>query len=98
MNKSKLCTHIAAQDSVSKATAGTVVSALFSTIGEAPARNETVAIASFGSFTTRTHATRHGRNPRTSENIAVAASKTSASEAGKKLRGTVNDPTLAFEV
>ena len=91
MNKSELCTLVAAQASVSRATADTVVAAVFSTIAEALARNEPVAIAGFGSFTTRTRAARQGRNPGTGESIAIAASKAPAFKAGKNLRETVND-------
>ena len=55
-----------------------------------PPRNETVAIAGFGTFSTRSRAARQGRNPRTGEHIAIAASKAPAFKAGKKLRDTVN--------
>ena len=64
MNKSELCAHVAASTSVPKATADAVVSAVFSTIAETLARNETVAIAGFGTFTTRARAAREGRKPR----------------------------------
>ena len=90
MNKSELCTHVAAQASVSKATADNVVSAVFSTIGEALARDETVALAGFGTFTTRARPARRGRKPATGESIAIAASKTPAFKARKKLRESVN--------
>ena len=90
MNKSELCAHVAASTSVPKATADAVVSAVFSTIAETLARNETVAIAGFGTFTTRARAAREGRNPATGESIAIAASKSPAFKAGKKLRETVN--------
>ena len=69
MNKSELSTHVADQVSVSRATADSVVSALFSSIGDALARDDTVAIAAFGMFTTRARAARQGRNPRTGENL-----------------------------
>lgn len=90
MNKSELCAHVAASTSVPKATADAVVSAVFSTIAETLARNGTVAIAGFGSFSTRARAAREGRNPATGETIAIAASNTPAFKAGKKLRETVN--------
>ena len=53
MSKSELVTHVAARAFVSKATADAMVSAVFSTIGEALARDETVVITAFGTFTTR---------------------------------------------
>ena len=93
MNKSELSTHVAAQVSVSRATADSVVSAVFSAIGDALASDDTVAIAGFGTFSTRTRAARQGRNPATGESIAIAASKAPAFKAGKTLRDTVNGRT-----
>ena len=90
MNKSDLVTHVAARASVSNATADALVSAVFATIGEALARDEDVAIAGFGKFTTRARAARDGRNPATGESIRIAASKTPAFKAGKTLRDAVN--------
>ena len=93
MNKSELSTHVAARVSVSRATADSVVSAVFSAIGDALARDDTVAIAGFGTFSTRNRAARQGRNPATGESIAIAASKTPAFKPGKTLRDTVNGRT-----
>ena len=90
MNKSELSTHVAARASVSRATANAVVDALFSTIGEALASDEAVAITGFGTFSTRERAARRGRNPATGESISIAASKTPAFKAGKKLRECVD--------
>ena len=86
MNKSELCAHVAARAGVSRMTADTVVSTAFSMIGEALARDETVAIPGFGTFSTRARSARQGRNPATGESITVAASKTPAFKAGKSLR------------
>ena len=72
------------------------VSAVFSTIGEALAGNETDTIAGGReSFTTRTRAGQ-GRNPRTGESIAIAASKTPAFKAGRILRETVSDGDVSY--
>ena len=90
MNKSELCTQVAAQPSVSTATADAVISAVFSTIAEALTRDETIAIAGFGTFSTRARAARRRRNPATGETIATAASKTPAFKAANKLRETFN--------
>lgn len=89
MNKSELSSRVAADASLSKAEAGTVVDAVFSNICEALARGETVAIAGFGTFSTRARAARQGRNLRTGEPLAIAASKAPAFKAGKALRDAV---------
>ena len=59
-------------------------------IGETLARDEPVAIAGFGTFSTRARSPQQGRNPATGETISIAASKTPAFKAGKSLRETVN--------
>ena len=91
MNKAGIVSHVAAQASVDKATAERAVSAVFSAIADALARDETVAIPGFGRFATRTRAARQGRNPATGEAIAIAASRTPSFKAGKALRETVNE-------
>ena len=72
---------------VSRETAGSVVTVLLSVIGEALASDETVAIAGFGTFSTRDRPARRGRNPRTGESIAIAASRTPAFKAGNAQSG-----------
>ena len=63
MNKAELASHVAAETSVPKAKADSVVNAVFAAIGEALARGEKVTIAGFGSFATRSRSARQGRNP-----------------------------------
>ena len=90
MNKSELCAHVAIRAGVSRATAESVVSALFMAITETLARQESVIVAGFGTFSTRARSARQGRNPATGESISIAASKTPAFKPGKTLRATVN--------
>lgn len=93
MNRSELCAQIAARASLSRAAADAAVSALVSTIEEALAKGDTVAISGFGTFSTRARAARQGRNPATGETIAIPASNTPAFKVGKKLRDAVNGRT-----
>ena len=90
MNKADLISHVAAETSVTRATAERMVGAVFSAIGDALARGEPVAIAGFGKFATRSRAARRGRNPQTGETIAIAASKAPSFKAAKALRDAVN--------
>ena len=90
MNKSDLSSHLAAHASLSRTEADFVVSSVFSAIADALARGEPVAIAGFGTFTTKTRAARQGRNPRTGESIAIPASKLPAFKAAKALREAVD--------
>ena len=89
MTKSELASHVASQASLPKAQAERAVDALFSAIGEALARSESVTIPGFGTFAAKARAARQGRNPRTGETIAIAASKAPSFKAGKALREAV---------
>ena len=90
MNRSELTSNVAAGASLSKSDAASAVRAVFATIADALARGETVTIAGFGTFSTRHRPARDGRNPRTGETIAIAASRTPAFKAGKTPRDAVN--------
>ena len=89
MNKSELSSHVAGQAPLSKAQGGEVVDAVFSAIADALARDESVVIPGFGTFSTKSREARQGRNPRTGESIAIAASKSPSFKAGKTLRDAV---------
>ena len=91
MNKSQLSAHVAAETSVTTATAERLVGAVFSAIADALARHETVAIAGFGKFAVRSRASWTGRNPRTGEPVAIAASKAPSFKPAKALRDAVNE-------
>ena len=89
MNKSELSSHVAGQAPLSKAQGGEVVDAVFSAIANALARDESVVIPGFGTFSTKSREARQGRNPRTGESITIAASKSPSFKAGKTLRDAV---------
>ncbi len=90
MTKSELSTQVAAQASLTKASADAAVNAVFSAITDALANGETVTLTGFGTFTVRSREARQGRNPRTGESITIAASRVPAFKAGKALRDAVN--------
>ena len=74
---------------MTQAQASAVVDAVFSAIGDSLARDESVVIPGFGTFSAKTRGARQGRNPRTGESIAIAASKAPSFKAGKALRDAV---------
>ena len=86
MNKSQLVEHIATSADISKEQAGNALNALVEGISTTLANGDEVAILGFGSFKVNTRAARTGRNPRTGEEIQIAASKTPAFKAGKALK------------
>ena len=71
MNKTELSARLVARTSISKPGADAAVRAVFSTIADALAGGGGVAIAGFGSFSTKSRPARQGRNPRTGEIIAI---------------------------
>lgn len=89
MNKSGIAARVASRVSLSKAQANDAVNEVFEAIQDALASGETVTLIGFGTFSARNRAARTGRNPRTGQKIAVAASKVPSFKAGKALRDAV---------
>ena len=90
MNKSEMVGRVADRAGISRSDANVAVDAVFGTIGESLAAGEDVSILGFGTFTTRNRPARTGRNPRTGEEVAIAASTAPAFKAGKTLKDIVN--------
>ena len=90
MNRIELSAQPAAQLSLDKTSADRMVAAVFAAVGNSLAKGEPVSIAGFGTFTTKRRPARQGRNPRTGETIAIAASMAPAFKPGTALRDAVN--------
>jgi len=90
MNKAELIDAIAASAEVTKADAARALDATISTIANALKKGDTVTVVGFGSFVVRARAARTGRNPKTGEEIKIAASKNPVFKAGKALKDAVN--------
>jgi DNA-binding protein HU-beta len=90
MNKSDLVDAIAESSGLTKADAGRAVDGFVDTVTGALQGGDSVSLVGFGTFTVRDRAARTGRNPRTGESIAIAASKNPAFKAGKALKDAVN--------
>ncbi|MDQ3495080.1 MAG: HU family DNA-binding protein [Pseudomonadota bacterium] len=90
MNKNDLVEAVASESSLSKADAGRAVDAVVAAITGALKRGDSVSLIGFGTFDVRARAARTGRNPRTGEEISIAASKNPAFKAGKALKDAVN--------
>ena len=89
MNKAELINAVATAAEVSKKDAEAVITATLDTITEALKEGEKVQLVGFGSFEVRQRAARTGRNPRTKEEIPIAASKAPVFKAGKALKDAV---------
>ena len=90
MNKTELVASVAEATSLSKKDAENAVSAVIASITKSLTEGEKVQTAGFGTFEVRERSERIGRDPRTSEEIIIPASKTPAFKAGKALKDSVN--------
>ncbi|MDZ7753050.1 MAG: HU family DNA-binding protein [Gammaproteobacteria bacterium] len=90
MNKAELIDAVADEADISKAAATRAVDAMVNAIAGALKGGDQVSMVGFGSFMVRERAARTGRNPRTGEEIKIAASKMPVFKAGKALKDTVN--------
>lgn len=89
MNKTDLVAAVAAKAEISKKDADAAVKAVIDAITGALADGEKVALVGFGTFEVKTRAARTGKNPRTGEEIKIAASKVPSFKAGSALKGAV---------
>ena len=86
MNKSDIVSRVASAIVIVEGRGDSLVSAVFTAIGDGLAQDEAVAIAGFGTFSVRKRPARPGRNPRTGERITIAASSVPSFKASKALR------------
>ena len=90
MNKHELIEAVSERTGLAKSDAARAVEAVLGTITDVLRRGDSIGLPGFGTFETRDRAARQGRNPRTGEVIAIAASRTPAFKAGKALKDAVN--------
>mgnify|MGYP001306844947 CR=1 FL=1 len=90
MNKSDFIAKLADTANISKTEAERALDAVVDVVKDALKAGDSVNLVGFGSFVVRTRAARTGRNPRTGENITIAASKVPAFKPGKALKDAIN--------
>ena len=90
MNKTELIDAIAADCDLSKTAAQRALESVLSNIIGTIVNGETVQLVGFGAFAAGSRAARTGRNPRTGEEIKIAAAKTIKFSAGKAFKDAVN--------
>lgn len=89
LNKMDLVSSVAEKTDLTKKEAEKVVTEVFATIEEALAGGDRVQLVGFGTFEVKERAARVGRNPRTGEQIEIAATKVPVFKAGKALKDAV---------
>ena len=90
MTKAELVATVADKSGLDRKNAEKAVVAVFDSIKKALIEGDKVQIIGFGTFENRTRSARKGRNPRTGEEIEIAASKLPSFKAGKGLKDAVN--------
>ena len=89
MNKSELIDAIAAKANLSKKDAKAALEATLEAVSESLKAGDAVQLIGFGTFKANERAARTGPNPRTGEEIKIAAAKIPAFVAGKALKDLV---------
>ena len=90
MNKTELVAAVAEKAEISKKDADSAVNAVIESIIEAVASKDKVQIVGFGTFEARERKEKIGKNPRTGEEIKIAASVVPAFKAGKAFKDAPN--------
>jgi DNA-binding protein HU-beta len=86
VNKADLIDVLVRECDLSKAAAQRALDCVTNNVIQAVAKGEGIQIFGFGSFSAGKRAARTGRNPRTGEEITIAASKTVKFTAGKAFK------------
>ncbi|CAM3161630.1 nucleoid-associated protein HU-alpha [Vibrio rarus] len=90
MNKTQLIDAIAEKADLSKAQAKAALEATLEGVTEALKEGDQVQLIGFGTFKVSHRNARTGRNPKTGEEIQIAAANVPAFTAGKALKDSVN--------
>lgn len=90
MNKTELVAAIAEKTELSKKDAEKALKAFTDVVAEELKKGEKIQLVGFGTFEVAERPARQGRNPRTGENMPIAASKAPKFKAGKALKDMVN--------
>ena len=90
MNKTQLISATAKASGIKKSDAEAVIENFLNIIQDEVAKGEKVQIMGFGSFERRYRGERTMKNPRTGEDMQVAASKSPAFSAGSIFKDKVN--------
>ena len=90
MIKSEFIKSIAEKSSLTKEDSEAVLNGMIESIKETVAKGEKVQLVGFGAFQPKARAARMGRNPRTNEEISIAATTVPVFKAGKEFKDLIN--------
>jgi DNA-binding protein HU-beta len=89
MTKGELIDKVASGAGLSKADAGRALDAALDAVKAGLKKGQKITLVGFGTFSVAQRKARKGRNPRTGEEIKIAAAKTPKFTAGKALKDAV---------
>ena len=89
MNKKELIESVAGATGESKKAVGEVLDATIDTIQKNVKKGDRVSLPGFGTFSRRARSARTARNPRTGEEIKIAATKVPAFKPGATFKDFV---------
>ena len=89
MKKSEFVALVAEKAGLSKKDTEKIMDAVFEAIGDVLASGDKLQVSGFGTFEAKARAARTGHNPRTGEEIEIAASVIPAFKPGKALKDKV---------
>jgi DNA-binding protein HU-beta len=90
MTKTDLIAQVAEKTSLTKKDSAAAIDAVFDSIAATLTQGDGLSLTGFGSFAVAERATKEGRNPKTGEKMAIAASKAVKFKTGKALKDSVN--------
>ena len=90
MKKVELIEKIAAETGMTKKDVNAVCDALVATIADVMAADDSIQLAGFGTFSSKSRAARTGRNPQTGATIEIPASRQASFSASKALKDKLN--------
>ena len=89
MNRTELVSAMSEKSELTKVDAEKALKAFIDTVTEELKNGGKVQLVGFGTFEVAERAARKGRNPKTSEEIMIPASKTPRFKAGKSLKDII---------
>lgn len=90
MNKTEFVDAVAEKADVQKSDAAKVIDSMVDVIGNTLKDGDQVTLIGFGTFLVSKREARKGRNPRTGEEIQIAASNVPRFKPGKALKDSIN--------
>ena len=90
MNKAEIIEKVAEEAKISKAAAAKAFEAIIGSIMQAFKEGDKVTVVGFGTFSVSSRKARKGRNPRTGQEIKIAAKKVPKFTPGATLKAAAN--------